>query len=212
MYIVDVTQSLIKKPNGDVCCVLHGQNIRSVKCIWEQRTLYDEHVRFTESVQKNYSGTSEGNTDETMRKHNHSMSGLDLNTNGISKYEKEGKYMCIAQVYLYGRNQTVNKTASIKIENIQEHTGIENQSEITSSVRASDIAEAPLPVSASGSNEQQIEEEDDYLHPYCTVMKNTIEIHEYKGIVQGIVERDGSDVVLNQKLEKSFGNLYINMG
>ncbi|VDI07397.1 Hypothetical predicted protein [Mytilus galloprovincialis] len=118
VILANVTQSLIKKPNGEVCCVLHGQNIRSIKFILEQRTLYNEHVRFIESVQKNNSGTSE--TDETMRKHNHLMSCLDHNTNGISEYEKEGKYMCIAQVYLYGRNQTVKKTTTIKIENIQD--------------------------------------------------------------------------------------------
>ncbi|CAG2195345.1 unnamed protein product [Mytilus edulis] len=87
-----------------------------------------------------------------------------------------------------------------------EDTGIENQSEIASSVRASNIEEAPLPVPASGSNEQQIEEEDDYLHPYCTVMQNTVEIHEYKGIVPGIVEHDGSDEVLNQELERLYEN------
>ncbi|VDI50568.1 Hypothetical predicted protein, partial [Mytilus galloprovincialis] len=120
ILLANVTQSLITKPNGDVCFVLYGQNIRSIKLIWEQRTLYDEHIRFFESFQKNNSRTSERNTDESMRKPNYLMSCLDLNTNGISKYEKAGKYMCIVQVFFYGRNQTVNKTASIKIETIQD--------------------------------------------------------------------------------------------
>ncbi|VDI50567.1 Hypothetical predicted protein [Mytilus galloprovincialis] len=314
------------------------------------------------------------------------MSCLDLNTNGISKYEKAGKYMCIAQVFFYGRNQTVNKTASIKIDNKQdqpfciqdttsqhsilgsniiiamkfysmptysalslrknnrelelgednvtiknisleiynvtimvsgyeiiinitefneddignytvnitndfgfcdctvqllsqellllkrflgigyfilpffllvvtvfcnisihlyckkvkkvtletdeneisregiemreadhgyhtinednfriEDTGTENQSEIPSSARMLDIAEVPFLVAASDSNEQQIEE-DEYLHPYCTVMQSTVELHEYKDMVPGIVERDGFDIVLNQELERLYEN------
>ncbi|VDI07396.1 Hypothetical predicted protein [Mytilus galloprovincialis] len=449
ILLANVTQSLIKKPNGEVCCVLHGQNIRSIKFIWEKRTLYDEHIRFIESVQNNNSGTSE--TDETMRKHNHLMSCLDLNTNGISKYEKvENQPFCIqdttSQHSILGSNiiiamkfysmptysalslrknnrelelgednvtiknisleiynvtimvsgyeiiinitefneddignYTVNITndfgfcdctvqllsqddihvnrypsgnviegqsvlficqstnrrttdnyswtwngitlsnsSSLVLENITqndngnytchmkhkqrhliknellivnplscttcvteprellllkrflgigyfilpfvflvvtvfcnisihlyckklkkvtfetdeneisregiemgeadhgyhtinednlqiENTGIENQSDITSSVRALDIAEAPFPVAASDWNEQQIEE-DEYLHPYCTVMQSTVELHEYKDIIPGIVERDGSDVVLNQELERLYEN------
>ncbi|CAC5411779.1 unnamed protein product [Mytilus coruscus] len=118
--LANVTNSMIRNPNGTVCCVLHGRNISAIKCIWEQRTLYDEHIRFIESVQKNYSGPSERNATLAMRKHNHLMSCLNLNINGTLKYDKEGQYICIAQFSIYGRNQVVDKTTSIKIENIQD--------------------------------------------------------------------------------------------
>ncbi|CAC5411775.1 unnamed protein product [Mytilus coruscus] len=387
--LANVTVLLIKYTNGSVCCVLHGPKISSNKFMWEQRTLYGEHIRFIESVLKKDSGTFKRDANLAMHKYNYLRSCLNLNKNGIVKYDKEGEYICIAQFFIHGRNAMVDKTTSFKIENIQdrpfciqdirrEHsilrtnirvvmnfyskprysalsvrkndnelklgdytvniknisldvynvtvmvsgyeiiinitefseedignytanisnrlgycnctvqllceglllmkrflgngnfivpfvllvvavisnifihlyckklkkvmfetddndisreriemteadngyhtinednfriddTEIQNQSEITISIGESlDISEVQfLHGAASDGNELQIEE-DDYLHPYCTVMQNTIEMHEYKTIIPEVAERDISDVVLNRESGRLYENL-----
>ncbi|CAC5411774.1 unnamed protein product [Mytilus coruscus] len=118
--LANVTVLLIKYTNGSVCCVLHGPKISSNKFIWEQRTLYGEHIRFIESVQKNDSGTFKRDANLAMHKYNYLRSCLNFNKNGIVKYDEEGEYICIAQFFIHGRNAMVDKTTSIKIENIQD--------------------------------------------------------------------------------------------
>ncbi|CAC5411777.1 unnamed protein product [Mytilus coruscus] len=88
-----------------------------------------------------------------------------------------------------------------------EDAEFENQSEITISIRELfDISEVQFLHGACDGNELQ-REEDDYLHPYCRVMQNTIEMHEYKTIIPEVAERDISDVVLNRESGRLYENL-----
>lgn len=114
-YILGVTNSMTSYPNGTILCELHGRNISAITFIWEQRTLYGEHIRFIESFQEDESGTSKPHANLDM--YQYWISWLHLGTNRISKYDREGEYICTAQISIHGRSQAINKTAYIKIEN-----------------------------------------------------------------------------------------------
>lgn len=86
-------------------------------------------------------------------------------------------------------------------------TGIENPSEIRSSHSESlNVSDIQLPELAFGGIEISIEE-DDYLHPYCTVSQSTIDVHEYRDIGTGVVECDGKD----EESNKGFVIIYENI-
>lgn len=84
---------------------------------------------------------------------------------------------------------------------------IENVSELRSTIHESfSDLNVQFPPEASGLNYLPIEE-DDYLHPYCTMIQDTIEIHDYIDLASGFLERYNTDVVLTQELARSYENL-----
>ncbi|CAC5416221.1 unnamed protein product [Mytilus coruscus] len=105
-----------------MCCGVHRNNIKVVNFIWEQRTLFDEHIRFVKKNMINGSGML--NLGKTTAQHIPSqqvlMSCLNIDKNGILDYTREGKYICIAQLLIYRRNQTINRTDSVELEHIQD--------------------------------------------------------------------------------------------
>ncbi|XP_063398906.1 uncharacterized protein LOC134683526 [Mytilus trossulus] len=119
IQLANVTNSLIKKQHGTVCCVVKGHNIKTANYLWEQRTLFDEHVRFIYNFNIN---DSEKQQDKPPHLDNDSqlMSCMKFHKPGILAYNIGGTYICTAQLFLYGRRQMISRTTSLKIENIQD--------------------------------------------------------------------------------------------
>lgn len=105
--------------------------------------------------------------------------------------------------------ETENAYHTINEEHIRlNDTETENPNELRSSFREIlNVSDVTLPAAASSRIEQLVEEED-YLNPYCTMMQNTIDVHEYRVFCQG-AECDGPDVVSNQALGRLYENLKI---
>ncbi|CAC5411783.1 unnamed protein product [Mytilus coruscus] len=61
---------------------------------------------------------------------------------------------------------------------------VDTDIEITSSIHeAINVSEVQMSESVSDGNDVTIEE-DNYLHPYCTMMQNQTEIHEYRALIE----------------------------
>lgn len=88
----------------------------------------------------------------------------------------------------------------------------EIETEISSTFHESlDFSDVQFDRAVSDRNDPPIEG-DDYLHPYCTTMQNTVDVHEYMDLGRGVVEcndTDVVDVVCNQELGRLYENLKI---
>lgn len=100
-YILDIPNIAIKEDNGQICCAVNGTNINTTNILWEQRTLFDEHIRFVKSVK--------------IRSPEMSC----MNISGMLTYAIGGKYICNAQVFVNRREQKINRTISIEIKHEQ---------------------------------------------------------------------------------------------
>lgn len=88
----------------------------------------------------------------------------------------------------------------------QENIEIESQAEMQSSnVSSSDDVNDQSDESAA--DETGLRESDDYVKPYCTIIQNALEVHNYKTL--GVGNNDSGTIVvnLNMELQRSYENL-----
>lgn len=77
-----------------MCCAVNGSNINATSITMEQRTLFDEQIRFVKSDQIKRSEI--------------------LTSNGFHTYIRKKRYICMAQISIIGRKHTINRTTSIE--------------------------------------------------------------------------------------------------
>lgn len=108
-----------------------------------------------------------------------------------------------------GMTETDNGYHTIIENNIRpENFEMGHSSEMTSTnMQLMDVSGIQFETSF-GENEQQVEE-DDYLHPYCTVMPNTVEVHEYQAVTSGLRELDSTNELSNQEVQGLYENIEI---
>lgn len=102
---------------------MKGQNLKTANFLWEQRTLFDEHVRFIYNFNINDSEIQQ-NKPPHLDKDSQLISCIKFHKPGILAYNIGGTYICTAQLFLDGRRQMISRTTSLKIENVQGISGI----------------------------------------------------------------------------------------
>ncbi|CAC5419002.1 unnamed protein product [Mytilus coruscus] len=88
----------------------------------------------------------------------------------------------------------------------QEDNEVENQAEIQST-NDSSSDDSDDQSAESNTDETGLRESDDYVNPYCTMIQNTVEVHNYKTLGVGNNESDTTDVNVNKELQTSYENL-----
>lgn len=91
-----------------MCCAVNGTNINATIISMEQRTWLDEHIWFVKSdhIKRSEILTS-------------SNPMFCLNVNGIHTYIRKKVYICMAQISINGRKQTINRTTYIEKNNVE---------------------------------------------------------------------------------------------
>lgn len=107
-YILDIPIAFIKDDNVTMCCAVNGTNINTTSITMEQRSLFDEHIWFVKSdhIKRSEMLTS-------------SKRMFCLNVNGFHKYIRKKRYICMAQISINGRRQTINRTTYIEKNSVE---------------------------------------------------------------------------------------------